>query len=160
MNTDTTPYNEATWGETLDAYKRKKSHVPWHGIGEPDIPSYVTNYDVKRKERSYDPIMNQYRDAEKEAEFVSKEKNEESFKLEEALKRKKRIDSRTTNLVTNLPLDGYEYVPTRSEVYYSTMPPVKNTSINWNMLSHYPAEEHVDLSIIPQFKSIPLFLRF
>ena len=162
MNTDSSMYNESSWGETLKNYRIKTQSLPW-GDTFPSRPFYVTSFDVKRKEREFDPIMNRYRDDTQEQKLQERERAIQDYKLQQAKERRQRTE-KPRNIITNRHVEeGKSLDPTKAENYFNHGLKPKDSSLSWNLLSHYPQEEHVHLSADPDrnepYKSHPVTIR-
>ncbi|CAB1119297.1 unnamed protein product [Ectocarpus sp. CCAP 1310/34] len=48
-----------TWAESIQAYERGKTHLPWNPADVPP-PTYVKQFDVSRKSREMDPVLMRY----------------------------------------------------------------------------------------------------
>jgi len=62
--------HEASWGDLLRAQDIARTQLPWK---QAEKVNYITRYEKSRQERTFDPVLQKYRNSDRESQLIFKE---------------------------------------------------------------------------------------
>ncbi|GMH81409.1 hypothetical protein TrST_g1959 [Triparma strigata] len=150
MNTNSAPYSDRTWGETLQNYKKAHHSLPWQE-GEFVPTKRETVYEKSRKERAFNPVTMTYRDEAKESNIQQRERAFAAVRLNNA-KDKQLCFEQKFNIInhqSHLPKQ-YEDANMKTRMQEEVKRRAPDSRVKYNIISHMGKEEHYRAKMLPK----------
>ena len=149
MTTNSAPYDEASWGDTLKNYRKSTHSLPWQS-GEFVPTKRETVYEKSRQERSFNPILMKYRDDGKEASVNQREKAFAAVRLNDAKDKQLCFEQKfdIINHKSFLPRE-YEDNGKKSAMMKEVRRKAPDSRLSYNLISHMNKDEHFQAKLLP-----------
>jgi hypothetical protein len=150
MMTNSAPYDEASWGETLKNYRKTTNSLPWQQ-GEFVPTKRETVYEKSRKEREFNPILMKFRDDTKETSVTQREKAFAAVRLNDAKDKQLCFEQKfdIINHKTYLPRE-YEERSKKNAMQEMNRRKAPDSRLTYNIISHMGKEEHFNAKMVPR----------
>lgn len=150
MYTNSAPYDEASWGDTLRNYRKSTNNVPWGN--QQFVPTKrETVHEKSRQERQFDPITMKYRDDTKESLVQERERAFAAVRVNDA-KDKQLCFEQKFNIInhrSHLPKE-YEDKNRKTAMMNEVKRRAPDSRVKYNIISHMGKEEHHTAKMVPR----------
>jgi hypothetical protein len=136
MMTNSAPYDEASWGETLKNYRKTTNTLPWQK--DAFVPTKrETVFEKSRKEREFNPVLMKYRDDSKERVVTQREKAFSAVRLNDAKDKQLCFEQKfdIINHKSYLPKE-YEEASKKNAMMNEVRRKAPDTRLKYNLISH------------------------
>ncbi|GMH73075.1 hypothetical protein TrRE_jg11519 [Triparma retinervis] len=150
MYTNSAPYDEGSWGDTLRNYRKDTNNVPWGN--QQFVPTKrETVYEKSRQERQFNPITMKYRDDGKESLVQERERAFAAVRLNDA-KDKQLCFEQKFNIInhrSHLPQE-YEDKNRKTAMMNEVKRRAPDSRVKYNIISHMGKDEHLSAKMVPR----------
>ena len=149
MQTNSQPYSESSWGETLQNYRKNSSSLPWKE-GEFQPTDRVTTYQKSRQEREFNPVLMRFRDTARESTVSQRERAFAAVRLNEAKDKQLCFEQKfdIINHKSHLP-QRFADSSKQAKLMENARRKAPDSRVKYNIISHMGHDEHFGSKMVP-----------